>query len=208
MIKKLLVALLAGLLLAACAPAVSPTTSVPGTHSLEPTAIAVVTPAPTPTLNDLLESCSLLDSHDLASFFTGHTEIVLPNPQIDQVQHPIFESGGAAGTETSCIYYSFHMPGSVDEVVLQVNYWLDLPASSTAESWSRDWSDASAQAQTLTGFGDGAFYEDGRLSLKSGGYYLTLEAVETDWDLKTPQGAAKQLALEKQLAQTMLGRLG
>jgi hypothetical protein len=163
---------------------------------------------PSPTPDNLLESCSLLDSRDLASFFPGHTEVVLPNPQIDRVQHPIFEGGSAAGTETSCLYYTFHMPGSVDEVMLQVNYWLDLPASSAGEAWSRDWSVASAQAQTLTGFGDGAFYENGRLSLKSRGYYLTLEAVETDWDLKTSDGAAKQLALEKQLAQIMLGRLG
>lgn len=162
------------------------------------------------TFNTLIYNCKLLDSHDLASFFPSHAEVVLPEPQVTHVDHPIFSTGNAPGTETSCVYYTFHLPGSKEEVVLQVTYWLDLPASTApAETWSQEWAQAKAQAeQIIPALGDEAFFYNGRMTFKTNDLYVTVEATETNLDPNTPAGVDKQLAIEKQIALDILGRLG
>lgn len=177
----------------------------------KPTATPLPRPAPTESLvSRLVKSCGLLNNRDLASFFTSHTEVVLPTPQISQVNHPIFSTGNAPGTETSCVYYTFHLPGSIKEIVLQVNYWVDVPASATpSQAWAQDWTQASSKAtQTISGIADGAFTKGGQLIFKKGDLYVTIGATETDWNLKVSTDVGKRLAVEKQVALDILKRLG
>ncbi len=154
--------------------------------------------------NSLVDSCALLNTHDLASLFPTHTETILPKPQISQVSHPAFFEGRAPGTETSCVYYSYYLPGSHSEIVLQVNYWLDVPGSG---STSQAWNASMRNAQSVPGIGDGSFYQDGQLNFKMGGLYMTVAATETDWNLSMTSDRNKQLALEKQVAEDMLSHL-
>lgn len=131
-------------------------------------------------------------------------------PKTSQVSHPSFSMNEAVGTETLCVYYAFHLPGSSTEVVLQVNTWVDVPSQATSsEGWTQDWAQARLQAvQTIPDLGDGAFFRDGRLTFKKNDLYVTIEASETDLDLKTSAGENRQRAIEKQIALDILGRLG
>jgi hypothetical protein len=202
--------ILAGLLLVASAcTSVYPATSL---HARANASSETTAPQSTPAeaaLGSLEDSCGLINSRDLAHLFNGHTETMLPKPQINQVVHPAFATGAAPGTETSCVYYTFHLPGSHAEVVLQVNYWLDVPTSSSADSaWTRDWAVANAGAgQAMPRLADEAFYKNGRLSFKENDFYVTLQAIETDWNLESPGGSEKQLATERQIAIDMLARM-
>jgi hypothetical protein len=213
LIGTILVVLL--LTTSACAATGSTSPSSGSTVGQSPTTSgSVATPTsqatPTESANNILtDSCYLLDSRDLASFFTSHTEVQLPAPQISQVRHPVFSPRSAAGTETSCVYYTFHLPGSDREVVLQVNYWVDVPSSSTSsDAWVQAWDQAKSQAsQLVPGIGDDAFIKDNRLTFRASDVYVTVEATETDLDLKTSAGLNKQGAIEKQLALDMLSRL-
>jgi hypothetical protein len=161
-------------------------------------------------IDSLISGCSLLNSRDLSSFFTSHAEVILPTPQVDQVDHPIFSTGQASGTETSCVYYTFYLPGSQSEVMLQVDYWLDVPTpTASAEAWSQDWTQArSKAAQIVSGLGNEAFFDNGRLTFKAQNLYVTVAATETNLDLKTPVGVSQQLAIEKQVALDMLANFG
>jgi hypothetical protein len=177
----------------------------------KPTATPLPQPAPTESLvSRLVNSCGLLNNRDLASFFATHTEVILPTPQINQVNHPIFSTGNAPGTETSCVYYTFHPPGSIKEIMLQVNYWVDVPASATpSQAWAQDWTQANSKAtQTISGIADGAFTKDGQLTFKKADLYVTIGAIETDWNLKASADVGKQLAVEKQVALDILKHLG
>ena len=179
--------------------------------SEKPTVTPLPQPAPTESLvSRLVKSCGLLNNRDLASIFTSHTEVILPTPQIIQVDHPIFSTGNAPGTETSCVYYTFHLPGSIKEIVLQVNYWVDVPVSATpSQAWTQDWTQANSKAtQNISGIADGAFTKDGQLTFKKGDLYVTIGAVETDWNLKVSSDVGKQLAVEQQVALDILKRLG
>jgi hypothetical protein len=160
--------------------------------------------------NTVIDTCDLLNSRDLANLFTSHAEVILPKPQINDVEHPIFSTGHASGTETSCVYYAFYLPGSKSEVMLQVNYWLDVPApTASAEAWSQDWAQAKSVAtQTISGLGNEAFFNNGQLTFKMDNWYVTVEATETDLDLKTPVGVNQQVAIEKQIAIDMLDHQG
>jgi hypothetical protein len=156
--------------------------------------------------NTVIDTCDLLNSRDLASLFTSHTEVILPKPQVDDVEHPIFSTGHASGTETSCVYYAFYHPGSNSEVMLQVNYWIDVPAPyASPDFWNDDWTQARSKAtQTVSDLGKEAFFKDGQLSFKMDNWYVTVEATESDLDLNTSVGVNQQLAIEKQIAIDML----
>ncbi len=184
------------------------TTRSPGRASTSGASTLRPTP-PERDLSSLEASCALLNTRDLASFFPTHTETILPKPQIGPVGHPAFSTDNAPGTETSCVYYTFYLPGSHSEVVLQVNYWLDVPASaSSAQAWRQAWAAASAQqTQTAPGIGDGSFYADGRLSFRNGDVYMTVEATETDWNLSTASDRSKQLILERRVAADIISHL-
>ncbi len=213
MVKKLsMISILISLWLstAGCSPATSASKAslaVTGTPAAPITPASQATPAEA-SFSSVEASCGLLNTHDLAGFFPTHTETILPKPQINPIDHPLFAAGSASGMETTCAYYTYHLPGSLAEVALQVSYWLDRPDSDSAgQAWSQDWPVASAQGQTLVGIGDDAFFKDGRLYFKKGSLYVTVTATETDWNLNSPTGMDKQLGVEKQVALDMLSHM-
>jgi hypothetical protein len=173
---------------------------------------AEATPIPSPSpevtqMTELTNNCDLLDSHELAGFFST-AEVVLPTPQVSQVSQPVFSNQTVPATEVSCVFYVFHNPGSKDMVLLQVTYWLDLPDQASSSAWSQVWTDASSQAaQSVHGIGEAAFYQDGRLSFKQGNLYVTVETIGTQVSTQTPAGVQQQLDTEKKIALDMLSRL-
>jgi hypothetical protein len=182
-----------------------PTTQV-ATRPVEATPVPSLSPKST-QIAELTNNCDLLDSRQLASFFSS-AEVVLPTPQVNQVEQPVFSTQNAPATEVSCVFYVFHNPGSKDMVLLQVTYWLDLPDQTTPSIWSQVWTGASSQAaQAVPGVGEAAFYQDGRLSFKQGNLYVTVEAIGTQVSTQTPAGVQQQLDTEKQIALDILERL-
>ena len=94
--------------------------------------------------------------------------------------------------------------------MLQVNYWVDFPSfSSSGDAWSTAWKQAKSEAvqQNIPGLGNDSFYKSGRLTFEKGDLYVTIEAIETDIDLKTQAGMDRQNAIEKQVALDMLNRM-
>lgn len=170
------------------------------------------TPSPSPSpestqISALTNNCDLLDSRQLASFFSS-AEVVLPTPQVSQVEQPVFSTQSAPATDVSCVFYVFHNPGSKDMVLLQVTYWLDLPDQVGSSVWTQVWSDASSQAaQSVSGIGEAAFYQDGRLSFKQGNLYVTVEVIGTQVSTQTPAGVQQQIDTEKKVALDILSRL-
>lgn len=164
-------------------------------------------PSPESTLvHSLTNNCELLGSRELASFFPS-AEVVLPTPQVSQVEHTIFSTESVSTREVSCVYLVFYHPGKKDQVLLQVTYWLDLPDQTTAGAWSKVWADAASKAtQSMAGIGDQAFFEDGRLSFKKGSIYVTVEAIDTQLSTQTPAGQIQQLEQEKKIALDALDR--
>lgn len=91
--------------------------------------------------------------------------------------------------------------------MLQVNYWVDTPNQATPAAWAQVWADASSQAaQPVSGIGDGAFYENGKMSFKKGDIYMTIEVIGTgnSLDTTTSAGVEQQIKIEKQIAQDAL----
>jgi hypothetical protein len=168
------------------------------------------TTSPSPgaaTAMALTASCELLSSRDAASFFST-AEVEGPTHSASVVNHPVFTTQPISATESSCIYYVFHLPGSKDMKLLQITYWVDLPHQVAASVWAQAWVDASAAVtQTVSGIGEGAFFHGGRLSFKQDSTYLTVEAIGTDLQTDTSAGLAQQMEIEKTVAQDMLGRL-
>ncbi len=82
--------------------------------------------------------------------------------------------------------------------MLQVTYWVDAPDQATSSAWTQVWADARLKAaQAVSGVGEGAFDDHGRLTFKMGGSYVTIEAVGTSLNTDTPAGAASRNAIEK-----------
>ncbi len=165
---------------------------------------SLLTPTTEVTPVSLITSrCSLLNSNDLANLYTTHTEVIRPIPQVSQVNHVAFSPQNVSTNEISCTYYVFHLPGLITGQTLQVSYWLDTPAQATPAAWARVWADASSKApQSISGIGEGGFFEDGRLTFKKGDYYMTIEVEGTGDTLNTstPAGVEDQLKIEKQVA--------
>jgi hypothetical protein len=147
--------------------------------------------------------CNLLNSQDLGHFYAS-AEIIRATPQVSPTVHPVFSTTSIATTEVACTFYVFHRPGSKVERMLQVNYWVDVPASANANAQAQIWLQAkSLGAQTIPGIGDDAFYANGRLTFEKSPAYVTIEALTND----TSTGPAQQLDIEKQIAVDMLKRL-
>jgi hypothetical protein len=220
--KYLIVGLLTGLLftLSSCNAAKASMTSAGRTPVTEATpthqtAGSPVGPSAAPTsLPDLSQvfrlasSCNLLDSRDLASLYST-AEVMQTTPHINPVNHVEFSTESASAREVSCTYYVFHKPGSKQSQMLQVNYWVDVPARINQAAWAKVWADASSKApQTIPGIGDGAFYKKGSLTFEKGGLFMTIQVVDTQLNLNTRVGMDQQIALEKQIALDALGRMG
>lgn len=93
--------------------------------------------------------------------------------------------------------------------MLQVSYWVDIPRQATPAAWAQVWKDADSKGvQTVAGVGDGAFFENGRLTFKKNDIYITIEAIGTYFNSGTSTVVDQQVQIEKQLALDVLGRLG
>ena len=187
-------------------PTAAPTATSQAVANL---AISTLTPSPAPegtAAYRLTNYCDLLDSHDIASLFSS-AEVMKPVHQVNQVKHVIFSTEGVSATESSCINYAFHQPGSKNAKMLQVTYWVDIPDRAAAGAWAKVWTDAKAQAaQTVSNTGEDAFYNQGRLTFKEGDIYVTLEAVGTYLNTDTQAGVTQQVEIEKQLAHAAANR--
>jgi hypothetical protein len=171
-----------------------------GTTPLTSTATPSLTPTEMPYAR-LTNNCLLLDSRDIAGLFSSyHAEVMKPVHQVSQLNHVIFSAENVSATESSCIFYAFHQPGSMNGEMLQVTYWVDVPDQATASAWATVWADAKSKAQVLPGIGEDAFYDHGRLTFKEGNVYVTLEAVGSRLNVDTQASATQQIAIEKQLA--------
>ncbi len=153
-------------------------------------------------------SCTLVDSRDLAHLFPPHNEIIEDTPQTGPVSHPPFSQVPAAGTEQACLSYTFHQPGNKAGWMLQVTYLVDRPDPSDAPAWSQAWTAAKANSgRSISGLGDGAFSVGAKLFVKKGNTYLTFEAADTRLVAKTASDTLQLIADEKELAADALQRL-
>jgi hypothetical protein len=172
---------------------------------------ATLVPSPKPegtASYHLMNSCDLLNSRDVASLFSS-AEVEGPRHQVSQVNHLVFSTATISATESSCVYYVFHEPGSKDMELLQITYWVDIPDQAAPSAWAQVWVDArSKAARAVSGIGDGAFYHDGRLTFKKGSLYVTIEIVGTNLNTDTSAGVNQQIEMEKRIALDALSRLG
>jgi hypothetical protein len=203
--SKLLVAILSvGLLFAAAGCAI--VTPSPTMGEMSPT------PGPSPLPQATLffrvtNSCDLLTGRELARFFSS-AQVEGPTHQVGPVNQLIFSTPSISATESSCVYYVFHQPDSKDMVMLQVTYWVDVPAQAPGVARAQIWMDASSgAAQTLPGIGEGAFYNNGRVTFKKDSICVTVEVLSTALDTNTSAGQQQQLDMEKQVALDALSRL-
>lgn len=200
-------------------PAPTPTSltesaGVPVTASTATPAAASTPETPLPSANTLHSpnSCNLIDSSDLAHLFTT-AETNREPPEFSPVSKPAFsdaasEGAQSAGKETTCVFYTFHQPGSQNGWMLQVTYRVDVPEPSAVQGWNQAWTDAKAKSgQPVSGLADDAFASGAKLAIKKGDIYLTFEAIDTRLDEKTSSGAQQLLTYEKQLAAAALARL-
>jgi hypothetical protein len=151
--------------------------------------------------------CKLIDSNDLAHLFPPHNEITRGETKTGQVSHPPFSNTAAPGTETSCLFFDFHLPGQKTGWLLQLTYLVDAPDPAMVQAWSAAWDAAKANAQPVSGLGDDAFSSGPNLFIKTKSIYLSFEGIDTHLDQKTADGIKQLLAEEEQLAQAALGRL-
>jgi len=187
----------------------APTATPPNQATVlpEPT----VTPSPllpqAGTADQLTSQCSLLDSRDLAELFST-AEKIGPVHTVGQVNHTIFSTETISATESSCVYYVYHRPGKKDEKFLQVTYWIDIPDQATSSAWAQVGADARARAaQTVSGIGGGAFYENGMLTFENGNHYVTIGIIDTDLNTATSAGVSQLIATEEKLALDAQSRL-
>ena len=181
--------------------------------SLQTATSAPATSSPTalPTIDPLMNSCdAVLNSQDLTGMFADviqknpgtHAELERGAHTVNPVSQLKFSTLKVAGQESSCTDYVFFSPGRTDTILTQVNFWLDQPNAGAVGAANQAWKTALSQSsQTFTNIGDGAFYQNGNLSLKVGNYYLTINLTDTKLDPNTSAGAKQLLKLEQQLAQ-------
>jgi hypothetical protein len=224
MTKSILFTSMLGLALLISACMGISTLPITNSHTPTPSAISVAQTragatqlAPSPATSStgvdstlFLDQCSLLNSRDLAGLYSS-AEVVLPQPQTNEVDHVIFSAKKISVKETSCTYYVFHKPGKADSQMLQVTYWIDTPNQAGPGAWAQVWSDAAANSkgvQAVSGFGNSAFFYNGRLTFKKDNLYVTIEAIGTKLNTNTSAGAAQQMQIEKQIAQDAFNRMG
>src|SRR5512133_1200370 len=112
-------------------PTIQPSTAGATAEARPPTVPAATSggaaPAPGAGLvRRLTNSCDLIDSHDLATLMMT-AEIQRGPHTVGQVDRLIFGGSGISATESSCIFFAYHKPGSNTGEMLQVQYWVDMP---------------------------------------------------------------------------------
>ncbi len=90
-----------------------------------------------------------------------------------------------------------------------MTYWVDTSHQAAASDWARAWTDARAKAtRVITGYGEDAFYDNGRLSFKKGNTYVTIEVLDMkNIDTHTPDAIEQQISQEERLAKYALSRM-
>jgi hypothetical protein len=174
------------------------------------TSTPAASPAPTTAaLPAAVTDCGLLNTYDMASLFTqNRTETQLPQPQDSQVSHPVFSTEKAPGREITCMLYSFINPDVKTMRLLQINYWIDIPDSSQGALWTQAWSQLKSNGgKQIPGLGQAAYFDNGRLTLQQGGFYITIEAIGPAMNAVANAGSSPQLNVEKLVAQDMLKNL-
>ncbi len=180
-------------------------------------ACSVITPAsptpviaPTATPIDLVRQganqvkiptpgCVTITPKDLSDIFAA--EVPQPIHQSNQANQVIFPAQAVSTNETYCVYMAYHRSGSMTGAYYQVTEWIDTPDNATPQEWAQVWITGESHAtQKISGIGDAAFYENGRLTFKKGDTYVTVEVISDRIDTKTTAGVNQQLDLEKQFA--------
>jgi hypothetical protein len=170
------------------------------------TPIILTRPDASEAKRPLTASCTLLTQQDIAGFASGETDQPVYNASA--VDHVIFSPDNVSANESACVYLAFHNPSSLKGTSYQITYWVDQPNQATASQWAQVWTDARAKAaQVVSGVGDDAFYDNGRLTFKKGSVYVTIEVLSTRLSTDTPEGVNQQIEMEKTLALEALSRM-
>jgi hypothetical protein len=151
--------------------------------------------------------CAAITQGDVAGLFAAETNQPLFGS--GPVSMAAFSTDAISANESYCTFLAFHQPSSAKGSFYQVTYWVDTPDQATTDQWSQAWANAKRKAaHSIAGLGDDAFYTKGRLSLKKGSTYVTIEVLGNHVDTSTPEGVDQQIQIERQLAQKALARLG
>ena len=208
---RLIIPFLAGLMLAlsACAGSIpTPAPQPSATNPPAPTATPVVMTRQDPSQSKipLTTACKLITTHDVAAFFAA--EVDQPLYQANAVAQVIFSSERVSADESYCIYNAFHNPGSATGTTYQFTYWVDTPAQATPDEWAKVWTEAKSKAaRPISGIGEDAFYNQGRLTFKKASTYVTIEVLSTRIDTETTEGVNQQMDIEKTIALKALSRM-
>ncbi|MCL4562867.1 MAG: hypothetical protein M1281_19915 [Chloroflexi bacterium] len=91
--------------------------------------------------------------------------------------------------------------------MLEVTYWVDVPGGASTADWQRVWTAAGQAGDSVPGIGDGAFFNDGRLTFEQDNVYFTLAINSIRLKITPTVGGNQTLDLEKQLALDILNQL-
>ncbi len=152
-------------------------------------------------------ACTIVTQKDLADLFAAEVNQPISNPanQVDQV---IFPATKVSANESYCVYLAFHQSGSKNGIFYQITYWVDTPNQATPAEWAQAWTQGESEAvQKISGIGDAAFYNNGRLTFKKDNTYVTIEALGTGIDSRTGEGMDRQIEIEKEVALKALKRM-
>ncbi len=153
------------------------------------------------------QDCAFLTTGDVGGFFSA--EVQTPLHGAGPAERVIFAPERVSTNESYCIYFAFHLSGSASGRTYQTTYWEDKPGQATPAEWAQVWADAKSKArQVVSGVGDDAFYDQGRLTFKKNNVYITVEVIATKMDTNTQAGMDEQLGIEKRVALKILSRMG
>ncbi len=151
--------------------------------------------------------CALVTAGDVASIFSAETN--QPMFGSGPVDRAAFSGVPITANESYCTFLAFHQSASAKGSYNQITYWVDTPEVASQRQWAQAWATAKTQAaQPISGVGDDAFYDHGRLTFKKNGTYVTIEVISTRIDTSTPEGVNQQIEIEKRLADKALSRMG
>jgi len=177
----------AWILLAACS---SPSSAEPASSASAPEASAAAATSPSASTSATagnFDSCSVVTQAEAANALgQSVTPGVLGNATVE---------GGLA-----CVFYGPSAPTPRDPDVAQADsVRVVVVHGLNALTWYQDYK-SKVSAQSVTGYGDQAYYDGyASLSVLKGDYYLRIAVA--------PAGAPPSLAAEKQLAATILPKL-
>jgi len=178
------------ILLAACSSPASPLPAAPTAASSAPATSSAAAPSPTASASapgGKFDSCSVVTQAEAAAALgQAVSQGVLGRATVE---------GGLA-----CVFYGPSAPAPRDPNVAQPDsVRVVVVHGPNALTWYQDYK-SKVRAQSVTGYGDQAYYDGyASLSILKGDYYLRIAVA--------PAGAPPSLAAEKQLASAVLPKL-